>query len=233
MAYTVPANTAVDFALKAYTAPAATALDFALQGALEYVADTFDRADGAVGSNWISTYAAGPVLISSNAAKGFMNESRAAYYDDTFQNDQFSRATLGGSLASTDYWSLGVRQSGGTSLNGYRCSGNNSTWYITRLTGGTGTDIATGSLSFAPGDVLEVRAVGTTISLYKNDALVGSQTDANYTSGAPAIEFYNANVTMTTWDGGTYPRASFGGLPFFMQADFKTGNSLTLAGNLQ
>jgi len=168
--------------------------------------DTFDRTDGGLGSNWTAYYAGGGGTIVSNEAKaGVSTDSRGSYYNAvSFPDDQYSKITIGGTLGSGDFWSVGVRLSGGTTTDGYYCSADSANWYITRFDNGTGTDIANNVSTFAVGDVVECRAVGSLISLYKNGSLVGSKTDATYTTGAAGLGWYNNNVTATTWEGGDF-----------------------------
>jgi hypothetical protein len=178
--------------------------------------DDFNRADGDPGANWTALYTSRKGIISGNSWKPNDNTNSAGmlYSGASFAGaDQYSKATIGGTFSSTSYASVGVFMSGASGTrNGYKFSCNTVDWYITRDASGTGTDIDTGTGTFAAGDVIELRIVSGTLTAYKNGVAItgASIADATYTSGSPSLEMYpNAGNTATldNWEGGDFGAA--------------------------
>src|SRR5512146_2033866 len=64
--------------------------------ALKVVTDTFDRADGAPGSNWNQMVTDGGVVINSNHVKAAITNGHAgAFWNDTFSDHQYSQMVVG------------------------------------------------------------------------------------------------------------------------------------------
>ncbi len=133
-----------------------------------------------------------------------------AYWSaNTFSNDQYSQVRIAGGLSNnTQFVELIVRASGNTdrTYNGYAfySDGLADPWHtaLDRITNGTWTALKTFSTTFAPGDVMKISAIGTTITCYKNGVAIGSVTDAALASGAPGVGVYGNRVTLDDWQGG-------------------------------
>lgn len=128
----------------------------------------------------------------------------------TFLSDHSAEVTFG-TIGNGDWGAAAVRLSAASSGQGYvayyRPEGSNVSLYkLTAGTvGGSGTFILNiASITFALGDKLKLGCVGTTLTVYKNGASIGSVTDATYTTGQPGIaySFQNNNITvLTAWTG--------------------------------
>src|SRR6478736_6421831 len=164
--------------------------------------DDFNRADaGTLGANWVDLDAGFGIV--SNAAQGGSGEA-VSYYNAVVGDDQYSKVVW---IGNGNVHSVGVRIGAGPV--GYFLSflAGGTEWRI-KINGwaGSGADIAGGTTT-APvaTDVIEIRAVGTTISAYKNGVLLGSGTDSTYTSGRVGIGGYLVDVpAFDSWEGGDF-----------------------------
>lgn len=64
---------------------------------------------------------------------------------------------------------------------------------------GVNTVLKTVTCSVAINDFIEIRAVGTTISVWQNDILIDSVTDSSISSGQPGIYGYNLGWRGDNW----------------------------------
>lgn len=183
--------------------------------------DDFNRANetplASPWTNWLST---GANLV-SNAATGVSAASRASFYNSgTWSDDQECSGIVGNLGSGVRYSSVGVRCAATSGGRGYMCytdgvAGASHT-DIVRLTNGTETIIKSVATAFANGDRIGIRAVGTSISMWKNGTQIDSVNDSTYTSGYPGINFYGL-ATMDDWQaadvgtgtGGSGWRAAF------------------------
>src|ERR1700761_6191713 len=170
------------------------------------VSDTFDRANGGLGSNWTTTPGTAAPQISGNTLHaGTANSLNSAYWSaSTFGNDQFSQGTLPGSSGSNYGPGLAVRLSG---TKGYFLWYGNSTntvslWRMDSASSWTQLKTS-GALTVTPAsDVWKIQVVGSTISGYQNGTLVVQTTDTSITSGSPGVWLYYANNQIDNWSGG-------------------------------
>ncbi len=182
--------------------------------------DTFNRANGGLGSNW-TTYtgaAGGLSIVSNQVADSTASGSFISMYTGAaFANDQFSQYTVTQIPGAAPYTIvLGVRMNSANGGTMYICNespgANGSS--IARVAGVTATTLTTFTLTPAVGDVLrcEVRGSfasgGNTITFWKNGSVVATFTDSGtqgYDSGVPgAWLFQNAGGTVAfdNWSGG-------------------------------
>src|SRR5579885_950458 len=182
--------------------------------------DTFNRANGGLGSNW-TTYtgaAGGLSIVSHQVADSTASGSFISMYTGAaFANDQFSQYTVTQIPGAAPYTIvLGVRMNSANGGTMYICNespgANGSS--IARVAGVTATTLTTFTLTPAVGDVLrcEVRGSfasgGNTITFWKNGSVVATFTDSGtqgYDSGVPgAWLFQNAGGTVAfdNWSGG-------------------------------
>ena len=165
--------------------------------------DNFNRADGALGSNW--TVALGGFLIASNAvrANNAGDESGALWNADTFANDQYSQATY--TLGWGDDIGVAVRVSGsGGSAKYYLLYIEGSNGYFGKVFNGVYSEFAFLSGGFANNDVIRIEAEGTTIRAKRNGTTVSSTTDTTITTGAAGLSAYNSGgaARIDNWEGG-------------------------------
>ncbi len=159
--------------------------------------DNFNRADsGTMGTNWIARNSSWGI-ISNKAYRDlfFVNDEFTSWNPstNTFGNDQYSQVTCSGMTAG-HYCGVAVRLSGTTYANStyYGSRIDTSSWYITNITGGNaGSVIASGSGTFADGDVIRLDATGTTLTLTQNGSTLGTATDSDYASGQPGLATYD------------------------------------------
>ena len=199
---------------------------------LSPITDSFTRPNSPAPANtnglgpaWLSGTQVGNngLTIASNAAQ--INSASASvsgysfYLAQTFNSDQFSKATVGAinSSASTFFE---VATNGSTSpsvqtYNTYYCShlaaGGSG---IIKVVAGASTTLAsqTAVVGCNAGDVLELRSIGGLLWAYRNGNL-----DTNFSpnpvattvsGGAPGLFLFQsaaAGVTATTWSGGSFP----------------------------
>lgn len=161
------------------------------------VTDNFNRANGALGSNWSTGPSFSAPTIVSNAAKGPGGGAWGiAYWNsavNTFSNDQHAVVTA----TAVVYVGAVVRHQASTS-SGYICFaqvGSNSV-FIYRMDSGTFTLLSgpgTG-ITINVGDTIELDVVGSALSCKISGVAYPSinVTDATYTSGQPGIGLNDA-----------------------------------------
>ena len=83
-------------------------------------------------------------------------------------------------------------------LNGFQ-----SAWKIIRVDNDVETILATGPLSYANNDTFYFEANGSTLTLKKNGATLGSASSATYTSGEAGLGLYSTGgLLVDNWRGG-------------------------------
>ena len=173
--------------------------------------DNFNRADGALGSNWTADATWGGLSVFSNAARGGFSDavsmvatSAADFSDDHYAEVEFSvvgNFDLGGPVVRWDGDGNGYL----LILDGV--TGNNRGLF--EVTGGTETRLSLTEVTVSTGDVVRLIADGTTISVEVNGSEVISVTDATHSSGQPGM-YYNAqNSRITRLDN--FDAADLGG----------------------
>jgi hypothetical protein len=184
--------------------------------------DNFTRADGNdLGTAWdvqtgntrfgIASNRAAPSALGSDCAE---NNNSA-----TWPNDQYSKATIGSLTGGGNGTGSGIgvtcRAASGANTM-YRAVGGTTPAgsEVGKSVAGSFTALFGNATTWAAGDVIEIRAVGTTISLYRNGSLVQSTTDSSIASGRPGVG-YSSTVTagtLSAWEGGDFAAgATFAG----------------------
>jgi hypothetical protein len=166
--------------------------------------DNFNRVNGTLGSNW--TTSMGSPAISSNVVTCSASGATFAYWSSSsFSDDQFSKGNPTGTAAGGRYVYFGVRM--GANGQGYfiKTDGANS-WIVYRPSGGAEQTLQTLNTGFLSTDVGEIRAIGATLSAYKNGFQIGvNQTSSVLSSGYPGIGVSpDNNTTADNWQGGGY-----------------------------
>jgi hypothetical protein len=198
--------------------------------------DNFNRANGAIGSNW--TVNSGGLNVSSNALIGSNGAtSNTAYYTagawSTYgQFAQLEISTLNG---TNDFDGPMVMAS---SAGGYDCIEDSTTLIIQKVNGSSGSNLTSTSISGAAGDVLRLEAFLTpnsfpqsvTLTCYRNGAQALTTTDTTYTTGAPGLLLYNNVATVDNWSGGNlHPLAHLDREQDWSQPQHLLGNWTTCA----
>ena len=168
--------------------------------------DNFNRSDTGAnagwGANWTHSPANTGFEVLSNQGRTVSNftERLARYTGGASANNQFSKATVA-SLSGDGYAYVAVRAADLSNcyVGGFLSSNQVR---LTKIVSGVGTNLGTTSVTFSTNDTIEIRADGTSISLYVNDGLqIGPITDTDLSSGSPGIYTLNSN-TFDDWSGG-------------------------------
>jgi len=179
------------------------------------VSDSFDRANGALGSNWTTVSGtAAPQIVSDALRAGTASAANSAYWSaSTFGNDQFAQATLPDSSGTQYGPGIAVRLS---STKGYFLWYGNSpnTVSLRKMSSSSSwtTLKQSGPLTISPStDVWRIQVVGSTISGYQNGNLVVQATDTSIKSGSPGVWLYYSPDQIGNWSGGDVATYSVGG----------------------
>lgn len=158
--------------------------------------DDFNRADsGTLGSNWTTAVAGTGPTIQSNTAKGSNAAVDGAFYNAvSFASDHQAQIAKSN---SSDYQGPGVRIGTIGGGQGYVYFNHGS---VQKVLAGANGEIAS-TTPFVSGDAASIRAVGSTLTWYKNGALVDTLSDASIGSGAPGLWFYNSIGAADDWQG--------------------------------
>lgn len=174
--------------------------------------DDFNRANSGANAGWGANWQHYTGGSSSNTGweilsnQGRVNASftqRAALWNGgSVTNDQFSKAAIA-ALSVDGHAYVCVRATDDN--NCYRGGWlNSSTVRLSKVISGTSTTLGSASVTHNAGDTVEVRASGTSISLYVNDVLqVGPITDSDLSSGRPGMQTLNTQ-DYDGWTGGDY-----------------------------
>jgi hypothetical protein len=181
----------------------------------QLASDNFQRANEnplSDGGNWTSPgFTSGTKLaLVSDAVTTTGGNAGSALWTGaspaSWPNDQYSQITLGTTPRSVSGFTAVVRSSVQGDDNGYEA-------YLS----GTGTGVGSlgiykdgfsihtvTGLSFSAGDTIGISAVGTTLTLFHNGAIVWSLTDATIHSGIPGFTLQPENSdTVAGWSGGS------------------------------
>lgn len=180
--------------------------------------DTFSAGAGPLDSTWTQQHDTGTANYdgSGNAVAGTADVWVSAFDNsNVYPDDQYSKVTLAGAcFAGFDFVGVTTRMSGtGTnSRQGYALvtdftSGAGHTDLIRWTTPNVSTTIGSFAATFAVGDVLELRSVGSEHEAIKNGSSLGTITDATIASGSAGVIFGDNSGGGSTpliedWEGG-------------------------------
>lgn len=109
------------------------------------------------------------------------------YLNRTFKNNHFARCTLD-AMAADKYMGLAVRCRGtGATFDCYGLNIASGYMVIYKVVNGTPTLITSGASTTTIGNVYELRAVGSTITVYRNGTQYYQFTDSDVADGAPGV----------------------------------------------
>jgi hypothetical protein len=208
-------------------------------------ADTFVRANGALGANWLNINVEGTLSISSDAVYnpggGYGVE---ASIGADYLPDQYAQTTLVANQAGS-YAGVAVRISGNGTAAQYSIPTANASYYtwvignsssyvlqkITSATSGsqTSTNLWTGSGTVSNGDTVRLEIQGNTLTCYRNGVVVTTYTDASspLVGGHPGIVVYNGGTSPTV---NAFLSGSFRSIPILSSATVQSGATLSTAG---
>lgn len=194
------------------------------------VSDSFNRANGGLGSNWLIPSSFTGMAIVSNAVSQSAATWAAAYWNpatNTFTSDQ--HATI--QLISGNYGGPMVRWQA-SSQSGYMLFLNTVAGfgpYLYRIDSTAFTLISNPAITWAYGDTLGLSMTGSVITISQNGVNYGTTyTDATYTGGQPGF-MANAGV-VDNWTGGPITPVAFTVTPIGVGAGAGMILSTTMVG---
>ena len=172
--------------------------------------DNFNRADAAnLGANWGAVTGMGRYAIVSNRAEA---TTLAANYGDRYTavaapDNQYSKVTVTTMKADTNIGvGAAVRMASGV-ITMYLIQGNTIETTMFKAVSGVFTQIGLTAAASAVNDILEIDAVGTTITGKRNGVIIiGPVTDNAIASGNFGVWASNSTagvVNLDNWEGGT------------------------------
>ena len=186
--------------------------------------DNFSRANAnPIGGNWtnINTSAGWTTaqILSDKATSSIAGDNADSYWNAiSWGSDQWSQVTVAACAASsfvgTDVRmnTSGLRTMYRSYWNAGTIGGSAVTYFIAKDLSGVQTNILSiGPIHILVGDNLLLCVIGTQVSFYQNNNLLGAIADSNVTSGAPgfAIAPITAvtNAGLSAWTGGNVQNA--------------------------
>ncbi len=193
--------------------------------------DDFNRANGALGAEWDTGYAPSDFVIASNQAR---HENAAAalgangFIGSSFGNDQYAKATVAALPINATCGVMVRATTGGGGYAFYVFNFGGSGWVVLLKIfswnaglGPTTQALLAAQYTASVGDVVELRAVGTTLYGYINGVLLAEAEDSAWVSGKPGLIADNFGTPtrgeLDTFDAGTasktFPAAKVTGEP--------------------
>src|SRR5271157_673829 len=178
--------------------------------------DNFQRANGALGSNWTATSDGGLSIVSQQAAGTSGKTTGDIWTANTFTSDQFSQVQVTSTAMTGGEWigaAVRMQSSGQNAYVGiYKWNSGSPELVIFKRSGGGWAQLSAAySTGVLPaGTQLELAAVGSTISFWQNGVKRLSVTDSSFTGGAPGMMAYG-NGTAGSWSGGNAASYTVGG----------------------
>jgi hypothetical protein len=182
--------------------------------------DNFDRANAnPIGAPWTTASGLSAMQIAGNVCtpSSLAADCGADYTGVTWPADHYSKAKLSvtGTSGGGSGACLSVRSASGARTL-YRLevdhAATNNVAVEKYVTGTPSALIGPLTLAWTDGDTWELRAQGTTISVYRNGVLVGSATDSSspLLTGNPGIGYSSSETaaSINDWEGGDFAGAS-------------------------
>lgn len=185
--------------------------------------DDFNRADGALGSNWTRLVLASVgdnwEIVSNAATLGAYAEDAVMVWNaDSFSADHYAEVTLAtitGSLGGSGAGVGVLLRASGTEGSGtfYRVYASADTITTDWFSGGSYQgEVDSRAQAWADGDVLRAECEGTTLRLYHNGTQIGADiTDASISSGSPGLAYSSSIGQAPVVDDWTGADLSAGG----------------------
>jgi len=175
-------------------------------GSPKSFSDDFNRANGAVGSNWDDD-GNGWSVASNKLVPGAASSTICHWVAQTSTDNNYSQITLS-TIDISKSAGVVARWDGGTATagSGYVWRAYNNEVQLYRCVSGSYTALGTPySFTQAAGDILKIVVNGSTISGYLNGVLRQQVTDTNITTGKyVGLRGNDTSVTWDDWFGGDY-----------------------------
>lgn len=179
--------------------------------------DNFTRANGTLGANWTDLNPSFPANIASNTAVGTdtANESSEMWAGaGSWTSDQGAASTIFATAFQSSSYRIGsvTRASGSGATRTFYAAyaqmdsgGPNYTTLLVKCVNGTFTTLHSAQAPWSAGDTIDVDAVGTTITAYRNAVAISgfSVTDAAISTGVPGLYLQGQSTVprMSNWLG--------------------------------
>ena len=167
--------------------------------------DNFEGASGVAlatyNPNW--TVHGGTFTIQSSELEGTGSNDAWATHSGTYGNDQYARGVVS-TLQDGNFAGLIVRSNTGGTKSYYAINWDADSWFLYKYVTATYTQFDTAVVAFSPGDIIEIQAVGTKITVYRNGSVLVSATDASLSAGSPGVTavFAGPSSRTASWQGG-------------------------------
>jgi hypothetical protein len=163
--------------------------------------DNFNRANGAIGSNYTVTN--GALNVSGNVLSGTTtNQFSAATVNASinYAGDQFCEFTVTAMNGTTDQPACALRMNGFTF---YHLAVNTGAWFLNNRTGQfSATGLISGAIATVIGDSFRLEISGTTLSVFRNGVFQGSVVDSSYATGLCGPVIYGNIATIDNFSCG-------------------------------
>jgi hypothetical protein len=173
------------------------------------VSKDFTAANGTALTTYDSNFQnnSGALVINTNGVcpNAATTECGVRWNGDTFDDDQYSQATLAAKPASDSFFiGVGVRHAAAGTASYYLYYTANTQTFFGKLITGTFTAFGAVMGGRTAGEVLRIEAEGTTIRAKVDGATQRTQTDSALTSGAAGLTGYDTSTTLRLddWEAG-------------------------------
>ena len=168
--------------------------------------DNFNRSNGGLGGNWTSLAGAGSV--NGNQYAGPSSDGLDYCNTVTPGAACWAQVDLVTRLANPNYQAIALRLNT-TLYNWYQIGWDSGSASIRRVDGGSATTLGSGITAPTDGTVVRLEIRGSDISVYYNDVLQATRTDATYSgAGRSAIGALGAAGRLDNFTTGTLPTIS-------------------------
>jgi hypothetical protein len=182
------------------------------------VLDSFDRADGTVGSNWTPIRSTGFATMNVSASTAVDSSASALAWNywspSTYGADAEAYATVA-RLGASDTIRVGARVTPGTKFSGYYVNVTTTgVWSIARIDNGSSIPVTLASVArpLAAGDAIGIRVIGPVVTALQWTGAGGWVQILTYDTSSDAIRYTNAGSValefktsaLDDFGGGTY-----------------------------
>jgi hypothetical protein len=174
--------------------------------ATEGISDNFNRADGALGSNWLNSPTLSGLTIVSNAVNSAGATWKTAYWNqavNAFAANQSSQVTIPVAAAGVFTAAVVRHQAAASSYYFAFVNAGTNQGLIYRSDAGTFVNLVIQpSVTVVAGDTLKLEIIGSNLTLYVNGVAKAVATDATYATGQPGISANNGTIDNFAAFGG-------------------------------
>lgn len=166
--------------------------------------DNFNRADtNPIGSPWATSTGWDALKVLSNALFAAVDNHCAAYYNATFNANQYSQVVSPQTYGGVEHGPM-VRMSSTARTSYYFLRNGDASVQLRKWVAGTYELIGTcsGTPSFTGGAIMRLEANGTSITAKVGGTTICTATDSAVSSGYPGVWISALNFGVDDWAGG-------------------------------